>query len=175
MPTEKRSRELGAEDGGEKRSKKNVGDDEAQQMMAKAEAGDVKAMCLLGDWYCSEEHDLPQDDEESYYWFKRASDLNDAYGMTEVGYCLTEGCGVAKNTSDGVKLTKSAADLGSGEASMRLGYWYRRGLNDLPMDNDLAKKWLKKATEGSCTVQILNADNMAHAKEAILELDKGDE
>lgn len=50
----------------EKRKREVVGDEEAQKTMDKAEKGDTKAMCQLGDWYCSEEHDLPQDDEESY-------------------------------------------------------------------------------------------------------------
>ena len=50
----------------DKRKREVVGDEEAQKTMDKAEKGDTKAMCQLGDWYCSEEHDLPQDDEESY-------------------------------------------------------------------------------------------------------------
>lgn len=103
-------------------------------------------------------------------WFKRAADADDACGMTEAGYCLTEGCGVEKNLEDGVKLTTSAAELGSGEACMRLGYWYRRGLHKLPKDIELAKKWLEKATDGSCTIMILDDNSLDHAKEALTEL-----
>eukprot|EP00562_Extubocellulus_spinifer_P009548 CAMPEP_0178496320 /NCGR_PEP_ID=MMETSP0696-20121128/14052_1 /TAXON_ID=265572 /ORGANISM="Extubocellulus spinifer, Strain CCMP396" /LENGTH=50 /DNA_ID=CAMNT_0020124591 /DNA_START=13 /DNA_END=162 /DNA_ORIENTATION=- len=49
----------------------------------------------------------------------------------------------------------SAAERGSDSACHNLGVWYLTGRHGLPEDKKEAMYWLKRATDGSCSMQHL--------------------
>lgn len=112
--------------------------------------------------------DLLQDDEEAYKWFKKAANLKDAIALAVAGWYLANGVGAEKNIGQGMALTVSAAERGSDYACYSLGVWYLEGRHGLPEDKEEAIYWLKRATDGSCSLGHLMKEFLDDAK-AILE------
>eukprot|EP00562_Extubocellulus_spinifer_P014470 CAMPEP_0178566588 /NCGR_PEP_ID=MMETSP0697-20121206/14838_1 /TAXON_ID=265572 /ORGANISM="Extubocellulus spinifer, Strain CCMP396" /LENGTH=329 /DNA_ID=CAMNT_0020200397 /DNA_START=325 /DNA_END=1314 /DNA_ORIENTATION=- len=145
--------------------------DKVEETKKKAEKGDVEAMYNLALWYRQGTRGLLQSDEESYRWYKLAADLKDARAMALAGWCLVTGFGVEENVSHGMALILSAAERGSDYACICMGHSYLKGLYGLPEDKKEAIYWLKRATDGSCSMQHLKKEALEKAKAKLEELE----
>ena len=80
--------------------------------------------------------------------FKRAADLDDAAAQFMDSLCLTEGIGIEKNNSEGVKWFRRAAIRNNASAQLSLAVSFYNGSG---VQRDLLKavKWLRKVAEQS--------------------------
>lgn len=106
-----------------------------------ANAGNVRAMCMLGRWYLSGENELPQHEKKALEWYKRAARAGDAEGA------------LAVERIEGKKKIKAAvksAQDGDQNAMYNLGRWYANGRHGLDKDDAMALTWWKSGSDRGC-------------------------
>lgn len=93
--------------------------------------GDPVAMLWLGDVYCSEVPDRPQqvpaDDSRAFELFKMSAEAGCAMGVKNVATCYAYGIGVQRNDALFYQYTMEAAERGSPEGVMDLAHCYAEG------------------------------------------------
>jgi len=105
-----------------------VGMTEFEELMKKAEGGDVKALYEVGVCY-SEGKGVKKNRSEAAKWYRKAAEGGSAHAMYRLGVCLAEGRGVAKNEDEALKWLRKAAALGEGKATLYLKYMERSPAN----------------------------------------------
>jgi len=159
-----------------KQWKKSMDDREkVENTKKKAEDGDADAMYDLGVWYRNGIFGVTKSVVEAYKWAKQAADLKDTRGMASAGWRLVKGVGVEKSGRHGLVLISLAAERGSDCACAYLGSWYLRGKHGLPKDRKEAMRWLRRATDGSCSVHHLKGEFKEKAKAMLQELETIDD
>ena len=118
-------------------------EEEVEATRKKAEAGDVKAMIQLVDWYGDGKNGLAADPALRFTWARRAADLDDPVGLHQLSTCYHFGCGTKANME--LRMTKlaQAGMLGHVEAMHDLTvhhfwndelaealYWAKRGAKE---------------------------------------------
>lgn len=88
----------------------------------------------------------PKDDVEAVRWYQKAADLNNHYGMRNLGWMYAVGRGVPRNESEAVRWYQKAADAGNTAAMVNLGEMYRDGRGITQSDREAAR-WYQKAAE----------------------------
>jgi hypothetical protein len=121
-------------------------DAEVEATRKKAEAGDVKAMLQLVDWYGNGKNGLAEDPALRFAWAQRAADLDDPEGLYELSHCYH--CGYGTKVNEGLHIIKlvQTAMLGHVEAMHDLMvhhyvidelaealYWAKRGVKETRM------------------------------------------
>lgn len=114
-------------------------------LKAKAEQGDAKAQCSLGDRYAKGEG-VAKDEAEAAKWFTKAAEQGIAEAQYNLSIMYAKGEGVAKDEAESLKWETKAAEQGYAAAQSGLGIDYALGKR-LPEDLDESLKWLTKAAE----------------------------
>ena len=114
------------------------------ELRAKAEAGDVEAMNTLGWWFLYGWNGHDKDQELSFYWTKRAADLDDVRAMARLADCYQAGLGTEEDlTQYAIKLTQAAL-LGDSHAIYSMATNYYVGDNGFKKSASDALCWAKK-------------------------------
>ena len=117
----------------------------SEELVKRAEAGDVKAQLSLGmcyDWGLL----VVKDDAQSFKWFKKAADQGDPSSQKNIGYCYMKGKGVAKDDPQAFEWFKKAAIQGNPTAQAMIGAYYLDG--EVTAKNEKEGiSWLKKAAD----------------------------
>ena len=124
---------------------------EVEATRKKAEAGDVKAMLQLVDWYTSGKNGLAADPALRFAWARRAADLDDPVGLYALSKCYFRGEGAAPNRMlHKIKLVQ-AAMLGHVEAIYDLAKLHEFDFEELgtPRAEALAEAlyWAKRGAK----------------------------
>ena len=96
------------------------------QILHKAEAGSMPAMCMSAAYLRSKEGGLRQY-KEAAVWAARAAELECPPGIFELGACYENGVGVPQNYGQAYKLYEEAAASGYGHAALTLAIRYQLG------------------------------------------------
>jgi TPR repeat protein len=110
-----------------------------------AQQGFTKALTVLGELYYSGNDVVEVAYPKAYEYFFEANKANDAGAAYGLGLMYESGNGVNKNLSMAQKMYRRAANYGSGEASLRLGYLYEIGKGGLVKNFSEALKWYRKS------------------------------
>jgi len=119
----------------------------------RAEHGDVKAQCFLGESY----HfgvGVAKDEVEAVKWWHKAAEQGNATAQFDLGHCYAAGNGVTSDMVEAIKWWRKAAEQGNVKAQYFLGLVYRAG-KGTPRNYEEAAKWHQKAAEqGLADAQI---------------------
>lgn len=103
-----------------------------------AEENNIDAILFLGDW-CASPENTDRQPEDSLYWFRKATGLNNNVGRMKVGLCYLHGIGIEPNHSKACYWLERAGEKGNIEAMYRAGEaWMDHGSNG----NAIAYIWL---------------------------------
>ena len=114
---------------------------EIEELLKKAEQGDVESMYKLGKCYDKEENYV-----EANKWYLKAAQLGNGAAANELGLNYANGLGVEKNLAEANKWYRKGAELGNGQAACNLGYNYAQG-NGVEKNYTEANKWYRKGAE----------------------------
>ncbi|MEZ5763821.1 MAG: tetratricopeptide repeat protein [Xanthobacteraceae bacterium] len=111
----------------------------------RAEAGDPKAMTLLGELY-SNGYGVNRDDKQALDWYKQAADRGDREATFALAMMRIAGRGAPANREEGAKLLAFAAKLGSAPAAYNLGLLNIEG-QVFPRDMKRAAELFRQAAD----------------------------
>lgn len=126
-----------------------------KSMKEDAEKGDAEAMYKVGEIYSGNSYYLGsskeyvnkiKNDQEAFYWIKRATEKGNESAKFRMAQLLIEGKGTSKNEPEGVKIIKSIADKGNSQAMEYLGKLYVEG-KVVPQNLEEAFALYKKTAE----------------------------
>lgn len=120
---------------------------ELQQLIHKAEAGDIRAQLKLGNIY-SVGTDVSKDDEKAAFWYQKAAEQGDAEAQYQMGMAYSWGFGVDEDEEKGAFWYQKAAEQGHSEAQFELSECYRVGIG-VKKDDALADYWQKLSEESA--------------------------
>src|ERR1035437_7853606 len=83
--------------------------DNINELKARAEIGDAKAQCILGDKYHHGEG-LPRDYAEAVKWYRKAAEEGDTGGQHSLGFMYEYGEGVPRDYAEALKWYRKAAE-----------------------------------------------------------------
>jgi hypothetical protein len=107
----------------------------------KAEAGDGRAMHILGFWHEKGVNGLAKDLAKAFEWHEKSHEAGDATGTASLGKCYFQGTGVPKCQSRANMLLSDAARCGSQYACVKLGRAYAKGRWGFPKDEKMARRY----------------------------------
>jgi len=116
-------------------------EEKVAETLRKAEAGEGRAMCNLGNWYKRGEKGLAKDFAKAFEWYKKSHEAGNAGGTGNLGGCYLRGVGVPKCLARGSMLLGEAAGRGSNSACYNLGRAYAKRLWGFPKDEKMARRY----------------------------------
>ena len=144
-------------------------------LMKRANNGDVQAMLDVGTSYYHGTNGFRMNEKTAFQWLKKAHDDHRVVIATAMlGYMHLMGQGVKKNVSQGIMYTTQAAQRGSDMAMAHLGDYLANGKYGLTVDQKEAIFWLKKAVDPKCKIQHMVEVGLSHAASTLRELEKND-
>ena len=120
----------------------------------KAEAGDGRAMHILGFWHEKGVNGLAKDLAKAFEWHEKSHEAGDATGTYCLSWYYLVGVGVPKCPMRGATLLSDAAGRGSKDACYILGLVYADGLGGFPKDETMARRYysmVASAANEDCT------------------------
>ena len=114
---------------------------EIEELLKKAEQGDVESMYKLGKCYDKEENFA-----EANKWYRKAAENGNGAAAYELGVNYNYGYGVEKNYEEANKWYRKGAELGNSRAANNLGINYEKG-NGVEKNLAEANKWYRKGAE----------------------------
>ena len=102
------------------------------EIKAKAEKGDAKAQCALGEMLYKGEG-VKQDYAEAAKWFRKAAEQSEARAMTHLGLLYVSGNGVDKDAIQAFVWFQKSAEYGDAFAQFLVALAYENG-GTLPQD-----------------------------------------
>ena len=127
--------------------------------MKMAEEGNAHAQSLIGFAYLTGFNNIEQNDERSFYWFKKAAENGSPKGQEFYGaYLIYDINSTAADKKEGVEWVTKSAHQENEEAQYTLGMIYKEGLGHydieskeseeiIKVDDEKAFKWLSRAAE----------------------------
>ena len=109
-----------------------------------AEAGDVEAMKSVAEWYEEGWYGLAQDSTLSFYWTKRAADLDDPSALYAISRAYRNGKGVPQNPTTAAIFLTQAAMLGCAVANYLIARNYHEGVQGFAKSPSDALHWAKR-------------------------------
>ena len=110
----------------------------------KAEQGDRRSQCMLGDRYAR-----ARDFAKAVHWWKKAAAQGDAKAQYNLGLCYDKGYGTEKNPDIAAQYYEKAAVAGHAMAQLNSGFYHARK-KDFP---NAAKWFMKSALQGNRIAQ----------------------
>ncbi len=120
-------------------------------VMAAAEAGNPKAMCLVANHYCwgegvCDDFRGGKNYKKALEWYRRAAALNHTEAMRKLGDMYSAGKGVIGSDREARKWYEMASKNGDTDAMIALGDSYKYALNkDVAEDRNKALEWYLEA------------------------------
>lgn len=148
-------------------------DEGLMNLIAKADAGDVEAMVMVGDCYNRGFH-TNKDDIKAQTYYKMAADKGHVAATFMVGLGYLFGTGVKKDKTNAIKYIQDAADKGFANAQYLLGTLYKSGEVGLFFKEQKAVQYLEKASkQGHAKAQLALGDMNITNNRAQYSLEKG--
>ena len=145
-------------------------------LMKKANNGDVQAMLDVGTYYYHGTNGFQTNEKLAFQWLKKAHDDHRVVIATAMlGYMHLTGQGVKKNVPQGIMYTMQAAQRGSDMAMAHLGDYLANGRYGMNVDHKEAIFWLKKAVDPNCKIQHMVDDGLLKAASTLRELENRNE
>lgn len=119
-------------------------DEEVEETKRRAANGDVGAATELAAWYSMGTMGLEVDKGLSHKYSRISADAGDTYGLSGVGLDYLYGNGTEKCTVRGVHFLTRAADAGCERSCYLLGTFFAHGINGVPKDAGLARRYFEK-------------------------------
>lgn len=117
------------------------------EKLREAGNGSPEAMVIVGTCYANGK-DVEKDDKQAFYWFNKAAELGNSYGILSKGTCYLLGVGIAKDINKGIEYIEKAANMSNNDAQYALAREYYTGKN-VAIDKAKGLYWLTKAAENS--------------------------
>lgn len=121
-------------------------DEGLMNLIAKADAGDVDAMVMVGDCYNRGFH-TNKDDVKAQSYYKMAADKGHVAAAFMVGLGYLFGTGVKKDKTNAIKYIQDAADKGFANAQHMMGMMYQSGEVGAFFKKQNAVKYFKMAAQ----------------------------
>jgi len=121
----------------------NFVDLDFSQVKELVEAGNIRAPNALGLRYRFGQ-EVPRDYAKALAWYKKASQGNYAWGLSNAAHLYKEGLGVEKHLAESARLHRKAAELQLVPSMHHMGWIYQTGLG-AEQDDREALKWYYKA------------------------------
>ena len=122
------------------------------ELVQKAEAGDAKAQCALGNYFKG------RNINEAFKWYTKSAEQGNAEGQRSLGNCYNFGEGIKQDKGKAVEWYTKSAEQGNADAQYDLhGYYsikaneYIRTTDNLPRIEEarkIADEWCLKAANG---------------------------
>ena len=113
-------------------------------MLPFAEAGDVEAQLMLGNYYQISEKNI----EKAREWLRKAAVSGNSYALLNLGLSYI-GRGDPKQDAEGIKWLLKSANQNNRYAAETLADGYKNGWWGLPKDLEKANFWSEKASVGN--------------------------
>lgn len=112
----------------------------------RAEAGDAKAMTMMGTWYLhgNIKGGIDNDTAKAFEWFAKGDQAGHVTASSCLATCYWEGWGTTKSEVMALFYFTKGAAQGSAGACARLGRHFERGECGLPKSPRLATEWYSK-------------------------------
>jgi len=120
----------------------NVAEMTPEELLQKAESGELNAQLALAE-YCKS---VQKDHASAFHWWNRAAERGNAMAQYQVGLCWLLGKGVARNPEEAVTWLRKAVEQGDAQAQYLLGDCYAEG-RGVTKDPVTAVSWLQKSAE----------------------------
>ncbi len=147
--------------------------EEIQNMIDRANAGDVKAMEILGDCYLYGE-EVKKDDVMAHKYYMMAADRGSIPAKYMVGMDYLTGEGVQKNISCAETYIRAAADAGMAKAQYILGLMYQHeDIGFWATDKKAFQCFEKAAKQGHGKAQVKLSDAYMVGAGVKADLSKG--
>ena len=111
-------------------------------LKASAESGHSAGQYELGRNYLDGWGDLPRDTQKGVSLYMASAQSGYPRAIMALGACYFGGVGVEKNVAIALEWFKKAPEK---DAAHMIGLVYARGGNGVPLNRDLAEKWLRKS------------------------------
>ena len=105
---------------------KNASRPSLDDVITKAEAGNIKAQSILGFMY-AKGRGVSQDYAKAVFWFQKAAEQSDAPAQYNLGVMYHKGVGVPRNYRKAFYWYQKADKQGHAEAQHNLGIMYAKG------------------------------------------------
>lgn len=132
-------------DEGKAAIEKGDGNSAIKELLPLAEAGDVKAMYLLGNIYYAG-LGFPSDAAKAREFYQQAARKGHIASITNLGMMLRDGVGGPKSTVEAIRFLKTSSNAGDPVAMGGLAEIYLYGLGT-SKDEPQAVEWLTKAAD----------------------------
>jgi hypothetical protein len=118
--------------------------EKTRQAAEAGKPGSAHSMALLADWYRAGQKGLKKDLPIFFHWAKRAADLGNPRGNTQIAQAYLDGHGTAKNLHTGLIKLAEAAARGSEHACYVLAWIYHNGSYSVAKDASQVQYWVMK-------------------------------
>lgn len=118
-----------------------------KELQKLADAGNLRAMTLLGNLYLNGKGGVKQDYAKAMSCFLEAAELDYADAQAQVAYMYQNALGVEADYSQAMEWNNRAILQGNAQAQAQLGYMYHMGLG-VTRNLDTAASWYTKAAAG---------------------------
>jgi|SaaInlV_125m_DNA_1040241.scaffolds.fasta_scaffold01526_2 uncharacterized protein len=109
-----------------------------------AQAGDARAMRILGVAYRNGKGGVKKDFEQAFIWLSKAAALRDVTSLTACGVAYLFGMGVERSISRGLSIIGVAAGMGSEQACGILGHANEEGKYGFDKNQEEALRWYRE-------------------------------
>ena len=116
-------------------------------IQALADAGNLRAQKLLGDFYFDGLGNVTRDYTKALEIYTKAGEAGDAASQARVGYIYQNALGVPADYSKAMEWNNRAAQQGNPQGQEQIGYLYHEGLG-VTKSLDEASRWYAKAKDG---------------------------
>jgi TPR repeat protein len=115
-------------------------------VMELAEAGNIIALKLMGDYYFGALGGEAQDYEKAMDYYMQAADFDFAPAQAQIALMYQEGYGVDVDYAMAMEWNNRAAQQGNAQGQAQIGYLYHMGLG-VTQNLDEAGRWYSRAAD----------------------------
>ena len=133
-----------------------------EELLRKAEAGDKNAMYMAANHYAKGVPGFKKDFTLAFKWYKKAHQAGSIKATTHMALGYLYGRGVETNAQLGAMYLGLAAGKGSAYAAFRLGLWL-----DNPHDQELSIHWWQVSLSPECSVKDLECHDEKMARDLL--------
>jgi len=128
-----------------------------------ASIGNTEAQLILGHLYVNDADELIV--RKGFKLIKESAKEDNPLAAQRLGFLYKYGIGCQLNYQKAIKWFQKAYELGNDEGAYSLGYFYLKGLGDIPQDYTKAVHWFEKSKSDMANywlgVCYLNGDGVA--------------
>lgn len=119
-----------------------------QELVQRAQLGDIQAMFRLGENYYAGSNRFTKDLKKAYEWFLKAAEKGHAGAMCNVAWCYENEDGVDQDWDQAYKWYVKSAELNCSMAQYSLGWMYENGIYVAKNKTKATELYIKAAENG---------------------------